>query len=160
MKKYKLFIIISILSLGCADKTSTTKTEEKPIMVRDSVKVKSLAKSILYEYENDTIIQQLQVLSMSDNKLEFVLTIKNTRLNSVSSISGVAHGNPGQDVEIEEDEEGNAYPTIQYTFNKDCELYFKISQEDKKRVRIVEGDCNIKHDLTCPFYSINTLVRR
>ncbi len=114
-------------------------------------------KQFSFVYENDTLLQKLDIKSFSAESIEFSLTSTNKSKNKTVNIEGVAKAKSSSDPEIDEDEEGNAYPAQVYIFEKDCWLSFRIDMESKDKVRIVEADCDKFHNANCPFASVSTL---
>jgi hypothetical protein len=112
---------------------------------------------VIYTYENDTLFQKVELKFISEKSISFVLTSKNKQRNKLSKIEGLAKSKVDLDPEIDEDEEGNAYPAEQYFFEKSCELLIRVDIEQKNKLRVIEANCENQHDSVCPFTSVGIL---
>lgn len=158
--RYLIFTLLLSL-LGCKP---YNKPESNPI-ADDSI-VADLSQSdverksaLTYEYENDTLIQTITIRLISEKELSFTLISKNKQKDKSSLINGIARLD-GTDPEIDEDEEGNAYPSQQYIFERDCWLSIKIDMELKDKIRVVEASCENHRDVSCPFNSVGILRKK
>jgi hypothetical protein len=105
-------------------------------------------------YENDTIKQTVKIQFMNDDEIKFQLNCENKMRNQNAFIEGIAKSKDG-DLEIDEDEEGNAYPVIEFIYEKDCWLAFRIDLDTRSILRIHMADCT--PNPYCPFSSVGIL---
>lgn len=148
----------------------TTKQNSTSINVADSIAEKSSNDTIKYNtkksedshhtyvFSNDTLIQKVTLEYLSDNKIRFVLLSKNNIRELSDSVKGIATSKSSEDPEIDEDEEGNAYPAQEYIFDGDYWLSIRIDMEKKDKLRIIVGEnYPSKHKEYCPLGSIGIL---
>ncbi len=162
-----ILLIFSLLAfIACDNKHKKNKANpplnkvgETRISNSETLKVTTPVqkKQFYFVYENDTLLQKLVIKSLNTKLLEFSLTSTNKSKNKTFNIEGVAKAKNTSDLEIDEDEDGNAYPAQVYIFEKDCWLSFRIDMESKDKIRIVEADCDKFHNESCLFGSIGVL---
>ncbi|MFL5763989.1 MAG: hypothetical protein ACJ77K_08620 [Bacteroidia bacterium] len=71
----------------------------------------------LYVYENENIKEILGVNFIKDNEIEFMGRFKRKDRSCITDFNGKAkNSNANMDPEIDEDEDGNAYPSAEYLF--------------------------------------------
>jgi hypothetical protein len=151
-----------------SDKTNPaiTDTEERPLKNKinnenqpHESKVPIENESLVYKLENDTILQILEIKLITNQQVNFALSSTNKPKQKTFKIEGIARSKGTADPEIDEDEEGNAYPAISYLFENDCWLALRIDMQSKERVQINEAECEDLHDQCCPFGSMGILKR-
>lgn len=151
-KGYCLLVLILFVLLGCENPGKT----EPNIVVVD----KEPDSTVTYLFENDTLMQRAELKSISDTTVHFVLTSKNKRNGKLAVIEGLANSVADADPEIDEDEEGNAYPAQEYIFEKGCWLSIRVDMEEMDKLRVIEASCEKVHDKSCPFGSLGILRRK
>lgn len=118
--------------------------------------------TVNYEYTNDTLSQSLALNYTSKHEISFKITSVNKTKNKTSTLTGAgrAHVKLNQDPEMDEDDEGNAYTTIEYHYVEgDCSLSIRIAMDTKDKAKIFEYNCDKFHDNDCPFASIGVLKK-
>lgn len=120
-------------------------------------RIKSQSNS-LYLYENDTLKQTVEISQLSDKEIHFKFISENKYRKQTFMIEGVAL-NKYDGIEIDEDEEGNAYPMLEYIYNGDCWLAFRIDLKARKYLRIKQADCK-RYNVFCPLNSIEFLIKQ
>jgi len=116
------------------------------------------SQEIVYIYENDTLKQTVKLTFINEEKIDFLFVSENKIKKQKESIQGIAKNNDG-DIEIDEDDEGNAYPVNEYIYSGNCWLAIRINMEDESTIRIKVADCK-RHNPNCPFYSVGLLLRQ
>lgn len=110
-----------------------------------------------YKYENDSIIQSVEVVYLSQNELYFIIRSKNKALNLESRIEGNAISNDEFDYEIDEDENGNAYPSKQYFYDKNCSISIRIDALNREMLKVFVFECKDDNNMFCPLESLSVL---
>jgi hypothetical protein len=116
----------------------------------------------IYIFENDTIIQTVNVNFINENEINFNYTVENKFKKQKSIIQGIAKNRnktSENGVEIDEDEEGNSYPVNEYIYDNNCRLYFRIDMDTQFRMQIREADCLHSNSL-CSFESSGILIKQ
>lgn len=117
-------------------------------------------RSANYIAENNYYTQTMFINWKSENKIEFVFTVKEKNSPKQFVLKGIAISN-SQDSEIDEDENGNAYPAIEYWYkSKDCEFSIRIAMEDSSKIQTTVGGCSKKNKENLPLQSISVLNKR
>ena len=145
-----LFFLFICINISARSWNTFTKMESV-------LNVPVLNKDFVYIYENDTLIQTVNITIVNEKGIEFQLFSENKIRNQIASIEGVAIKNIG-DAEIDEDEEGNAYPVDEYIYEGDCWLSFRIDMETHTTMKIKLADCTSNQ--YCPFSSIELLKKQ
>lgn len=157
-------IIIAALLTSCGNikepsKSSNDSLSKKRKDIRPiSIQQEPSSQEEIFIYDNDTISQKVEISYLSGDRIAFKLTSCNKNQNKKSSIEGVALSR-NTDPEIDEDEDGNAYPAQQYFFEKGCWLSFRIDMEQRDKLRVIERDCGDHRDKNCPFHSLTVLKK-
>ena len=134
----------------------TAQDENAALLHIESVSDTTKAASLhTYLYKNDTLRQIVELSAIDETKIHFKLISENILKNQKESIEGIAKINNG-DVEIDEDEEGNAYPVNEYIYEGDCWLSFRIDFS-QTIMSIKMADC-IPNPY-CPFSSVGFLKK-
>ena len=179
-KRYVFPIIVScfVLITSCSDNTAPPKVSQESMVenynTADKIMVESTGtitdepnpidtkgkRKLLYQYSNDTLTQVLNVEWIKDNTIRFTLLSENKGKKCKVEISGVAkHQNSGADPEIDEDEEGIAYPSIEYVSEEsDCEVIIRIAMDDRDKAIVQMVDCPAKQKDSCPLESVGILI--
>jgi hypothetical protein len=173
MKKLSAIIII-VVSIGsaisCRHETSpaTMKFLQRENMATDTsvggnpegedvatTRGKTIAQ---YGYSNDSLVQTLSVEWVEEHTIQFTLSVENGKANCRMKLSGMASNlHIDSDPEIDEEENGEAYPSIEYLYKddtSDCELFIRIAMDNDKVV-IKSADC--RQQSTCPLKSMGIL---
>jgi len=142
-----LFLFLILLITGCNNDRIPSKPDSHQVS-------NSIEKDVrgFYKYEDEYIVQTLHVKFLSKTQMEFVLASESKKAREVSEIAGTAI-NSGGDYEIDEDEEGNAYPVVEYIFDNNCWLSFRFDADTKTKLRITETNCEDSRKPECPFGS-------
>lgn len=113
----------------------------------------------VYEYQNDTLLQRLQVKWISEHRIKYVLLVTNTVSNCSTTVSGIAVTmTTGGDPDLDEDDEGIAYPTIYYVSKdpkKPLHISIEMNLRDKAHVYLGNPSWIIKEG--CPLESVRLL---
>lgn len=110
-----------------------------------------------FVFENDTLRQLAELRFEGNNSLSFELTTINKLGGLENHFEGTAKIKDG-DIEIDEDAEGNAYPVLEYVFEKDCWLSFRIDKDTQTRLKVIESNC-ILNDNRCPLGSLGLMYK-
>ncbi|OWP83290.1 hypothetical protein BWK59_11300 [Flavobacterium davisii] len=146
----RTLIILAIIITSCNNKnakTELTHTTNKIDTILKEVpkeKVKYETISQIYQLDNDTLFQEVELKKIEKGKIDFVIISKSKTQNNTEEIQGIAFVSEGSDVEFEEDEEGNAIPVTEYLYkNENCWISLKIDMENKNFLKLREADCNV-----------------
>jgi|YNPMSStandDraft_1061717.scaffolds.fasta_scaffold91487_2 hypothetical protein len=92
-----------------------------------------------YFYEDTIFNDILRVKYIDENKIKFKLIIENKNLKCKKEIVGTASLRDSETgIELDEDEEGNAYPVNEFEYkDKGCFTYIRISFDKKDKASIV-----------------------
>jgi len=104
-------------------------------------------------YQDDTLLQQIVLLSRNDSVVYFIFSSTNKRDNSTCEIKGIAKGQPNQDPEIDEDEETGAYPAIEYIYHDTCTLSIRIDMDSNTKITTIDHDCKMRAKCHCTLTS-------
>jgi hypothetical protein len=140
-------------------------SEKKSLHLKDSFRSEIIMtelqpKDSTYSFENDTLLQKIEIVYISNNEIRFKILSKNAKRNLVSTIEGIAKRGENTDLEIDEDEDGISYPSVEYVYEEGCRLSIRIEMERKEKVRIIEFQCERMHSKSCPFTSIGLLKKK
>ncbi|MFH2095958.1 MAG: hypothetical protein ABIJ16_09655 [Bacteroidota bacterium] len=114
-----------------------------------------------YVYENDTIKQSIDVKYVSPTEMQFTYVSLNKLSGRTSEMEGIATNvNPDGDPEIDEDEEGNTYPAVEYYYEDECVLALRIEKEKKSRMQISSQDCEARESADSPYASAGVMIRQ
>ncbi len=114
--------------------------------------------TIIFSGEDGPQMKQLTVTWLSSDTVEFEIKSENMSTACERTLRGLAVNHyPDGDPEIDEDEEGNAYPAIEYYYEGDCSLSLRI-KPDRTLARIMADDCEMKEEEDCP-YSTTTILK-
>lgn len=148
----QLFISVALLMLfGCgigsaknysAIKDRLTKTEGY----------------LVFEGTDGLLQQSLYIKFFSKDKIKFYIFTENKEKMKSSEIKGMAINTIYGDPEIDEDEHGEAYFVEEYFFkNNGCLLSIRIDDSKKDKAKILESNCETRHDKAAPYESIGLL---
>jgi len=155
MKKLLLLLLQSIVIFGCTNENRINHSNTNNIKMQSNSKGDS---AFTFSYESDSIIQKAKIIFLLDGKIEFSLSSYNKKTGELAKKQGIAKGEINEDPEIDEDENGNAYPSQQYFFKeKNCHLFFRIDIEERNRLQIKEVYCEEYHSNSCPWQSLGVL---
>ena len=156
-----IFIILLLFLISCNNNGCAISINSNILPVNESLSdiENKKSKVLLFLFENDTISQKLEIVTMTDSVIDFVLTSHNKLKNVTSKIEGKASSDPKLDPEIDEDEEGNAYPSQQYIYKNECLLYIRIDLQLKDKIKIAEVNCEKKRTIYTPFNSVGIIKR-
>lgn len=143
---FACFYLLSCVSLAMKnDGEMRSKSEELTMYSKkDSYTV--------YKYEDSDLVQIAIVKYVTESKITFTLNSKNKRTMAESKIEGEAVS-IGGDGEIDEDELGKAYFSIEYVYDKECWLAFRIDEETRNRLQVHEANCENHRKRETPFAS-------
>lgn len=116
------------------------------------------SKSEIFEFENDTLKQYVELYSRNEREISFLLVSRNKITMQEARLAGIAK-NKGGDAELDEDADGYAYVVTEYIYDNECWLAFRLDNDTNTRIRVNEADCAMSTDST-PFYSIALLVKK
>jgi hypothetical protein len=141
-----------------ADTPSAGNNEE--LLVEESEGFKPVAKELdteyVYAFENDTIRQRVALNYLMDTVIRFAYAVENKIRLQSSVIQGTAINKYSRnDPEIDQDEEGLAYPADEYVYSNQCWLAFRIHMETQALLQIMEADC--QPNPYCPLESAGIL---
>lgn len=152
------FITISLMN--CSSPSNKVDYLEQEDGKEEKTLVEFGQKPDVYNYTFNGIEQKLKITSKSENEIYFEYTIRNTAENCEITLKGNAvNKNPEMDPELDEDEEGVAYPSIQYIYeNGDCYLGIRIAMIDRDKV-VVLSECKEKEIDGCLIGSLGILKK-
>jgi len=92
--------------------------------------------------ENDAVIQTLNVTWKEKNRIDFDFLVKDKKTRKERQLKGSAVSS-NQDPEIDEDEEGMAYPAIEF-WHKDgsCQFAIRIAMQNASKIQTKAGGCS------------------
>jgi hypothetical protein len=165
----KVIIILSAIALiasGCGQvkskQTETTNNKEvvsEQEFIEQELIQDNSSSSITYIYENDSLKQTVTVDYINKSAITFKLTSYNRRVNQTAMIEGTAKDkSSGLATEIDEDENGNTYPVMEYIYSGDCWLSFRVDVETQTTIRVTLADC--EDNPYCPFTSMGILKKQ
>ena len=125
---------------------------------RDSIAIKSVKKKsfavvnsdsgryrnesiVTYKFENDSVIQLLKVRFVSKNRIQFALVDSAKKQNIAFKLIGHAKASASADPEIDEDEEGTAYPAISFVGENTCPIYIRLELGLKNKAQFYSERC-------------------
>lgn len=148
-------IVLIIFLIGCNSDLIKNEPKTEKIIQEKSVRKKS---SRIYCIENDTLIQQIIISDREKSNIQFEYSIRNKKNDYKVKFSGIANNkNLNSDPEIDEDENGYAYPSIQYEYqNKDCLIVIRREMLKKDKIQIYANGCEVNQRI-CPIESIGIL---
>lgn len=153
----QLIILLAIIVVSCNNKKGNTNNMiPKKVTILSDVPKKNAISSPnfqIYLVENDSIMQSIEIKSITKKELSFVIVSKNKRDGYSKHLEGIASISNSSDLEFEEDEEGNALPVTEYIYkNNSCWISIKIDLEKEDFIKLKESECS---DFTKK-YSLNT----
>jgi len=140
MKLTTLFL--SLLFLLIINSCGEKKQENKPKNNLQSSYTKADSSSNLYVFENDEKRQILEIVYKSENEINFILKLVTKRTTCNITETGTAQlQNADGDPEMEEDENGMAFPIKEYICTKGkLKIVIRIDFEDKsKSIVLLDG---------------------
>ena len=164
MRSVLLFFLFPLFLCSCSlkeNKTATSLNDDKEETVNHDETTQQDSYQMIYVYEDDTFKQTLKVSFLNEEEIDFLFISENKIKKQKESIQGIAKNEylGFGSVELDEDDDGNAYPVDEYIYHGNCWLAFRINMEDKSTVRIKVADCE-EENPNCPFYSIGLLLRQ
>lgn len=155
-------VLSSSSSSTVVDSIDSGTAAKVTISTSDTVKPTTKAKddNLVYFFESDTLKQNVEVKTLSDSTIRFLLISENKINGKIAKIQGVAKSMTHVDPEIDDDEEGNAYPAKEFIYNDKCILHIRIDMLQKDKLIVKEGGCAMLHDSSCPFKSLGILRKR
>ena len=166
-----LFFLYSCSSQGDKDfvnKNPSVQVDEQSKIISDKNDTiqDSVLSNIVFIYEDDTFKQTVKLCFINEKKIKFQFISENKIKKQNAFIEGIAKNisfDLDLDCEIDEDEDGVAYPVNSYIYKekneRNCWLAFRIDMESNSIMRINEADCK-KQNPNCPFYSVGLLLRQ
>ncbi|MBF9240000.1 hypothetical protein I2I05_21600 [Hymenobacter sp. BT683] len=97
-----------------------------------------------YRFEDDTLRQTLRVVQVSARTIRFHLVDSLKTTGKARRLEGTATALAG-DPEIDEDEDGNAYPSVAYNYEGTCVLAVRIELKTRQRVQLTANNCSPAH---------------
>jgi len=144
MRQFRFLVLL--LVIGCQNshelKDQRTNTDTSSTVVLDTIQplnqpTMELTDYQVYSFENDTLSQRIEVSFVTESEIKFRLVCENKKRIQSSQIEGKAKCKIDADPEIDEDEDGNAYPAQQYFFENYCWLSIRIDLEQKEKIGIL-----------------------
>lgn len=153
--KYILVLFVVFISCGISldEKNLETKNSEKELRQdtnNQNIKLKLNKYDNIFVYEDNYIKQILKVKYINENEILFVIDFENKDNKHKCVLEGKAiNKNRNLDPEIDENEEGNAYPSNEFEFKRGkCIVKIRIAMMEKNKavVRFIgcEQFCLIK----------------
>lgn len=97
-----------------------------------------------YRFEDDTLRRTLRVVQVSTRIIQFRLVDSLKTTGKFHRLEGTATALVG-DPEIDEDEDGTAYPSVAYNHEGACFLSVRIELNTRQRVQLGSGNCHTAH---------------
>lgn len=145
------FLVIALAMVSCGSATQ----EREPIILMDNKKIitetnpkenESVLKDYekVFIYEDNTVKQTLGVNYKGENLIEFTLNFEKKDGSCKVNVQGVAKNkNENLDPELDEDEEGIAYPSNEFIYEKGkCIIALRIAMKEKDKAIIRTFGCN------------------
>lgn len=129
-----LALVVSLVSFGCGNKNSNTAASETP----------TTKNTLLFKYSDNLVEQTLHVTEQDSSGIKFSLLLKKKDGTCKSQVSGIAVNNyKGSDPEIDEDENGVAYPANEFVYNEgECHIAIRIAMDEMNKAKIKASGCN------------------
>jgi len=114
--------------------------------------------TILYDFKNDTICQTVRVVFLN-KRISFNYIVKNLKQNLTYSKIGYATRQEYENLELGEDENGNAYSVDVFEYrDKECWIRFSIENERRNKLTILTtSKCSAKIATFLPLNSLGIL---
>lgn len=148
-----------ILTLSCMGLNYEKKT---PLVSTGILHHKKLSNGKIFYYKmvNDTLIQKISITFLTKSKISYKIYSHNIRTNETDSIDGYAIANLNVDPEIDEDVNGDAYPSIKFDDNDKDFIEIRLSLGKSDKIQILADDEKYsKHPQKCPFTSQSILYK-
>ena len=135
---YTVLLIISFTLISCREIESKSTNDKSTKTSEKMPQMPITNKGELYTYQNDSIKQSILITYTNENEIRFRYSINIKKERSEINFNGIAINNFPDGVEIDEDEEGIAYPSNEYvhTTTDGAMLMIRISLEERDKVII------------------------
>jgi len=136
-----IFVIIAVIGLTACDQKQQNIQKSIALTKQALPMASSFPSVATFFAENNVLKQNLNVTWVTPDRIDFIYLITDKKSGFESKLNGIATSLNG-DPEIDEDENGDAYPAIEYWF-KDCNCQFaiRIDMENKSMARTKSGGC-------------------
>lgn len=136
-----IMLLLMFLHIGCGNVQSPKQSKQGVIPAKKD--------TFSYIFKNDTIIQAIK-LSYTTDKLFYTYDVTNTKRGKSDKREGLAKKKKSINMELGEDEAGNAYPVDEYeNKNGNCWFIVSVEQDKKRMVTIFETkECKNKNAYT------------
>jgi hypothetical protein len=116
---------------------------------------------IIYSFENDTLKQTVELSRITKTEIRFKLISENKFRGQMNYTAGTAKNiYIDYDPEIDEDEEGMAYPVNEYIHEGDCRLSFRIEMDRQEKMQVKVADNCLSSNPYCPLASAGILRKQ
>ncbi len=136
-----IYLIITVFALTACDQKQ--QDIEKPIEpIKHALPMASNFSGVTTFFaENDVLKQNLNVTWATSDRIDFVYLITDKKSRLERKLNGIATS-LNNDPEIDEDENGDAYPAIEYWYKDgNCQFAIRIDMENKSMARTKSGGC-------------------
>lgn len=156
--KLNIFLVgIFLTSTACVDKPKGHHSASDSTVLHSRSMATNLSSTKntrpTFVYQDDTLLQQIVLLSRNDSIIHFIFTTTNKKDSSTYQIKGAAKAHPNQDPEIDIDEEAGGYPAIEYIYSDKCILSIRIDLDSNKRITIIDHGGGIRQHCHCTLTS-------
>jgi hypothetical protein len=136
-----IFVIIAVLGLTACEKNQHN-IEKSIEPTKKTLPISSNLSSVTTFFgENDVLKQNLNVTWVASGRIDFSYLITDKKSRLERKLNGIALS-LNSDPEIDEDEDGDAYPAIEYRYKDgNCQFSIRIDMESKSRARTKSGGC-------------------
>jgi hypothetical protein len=164
----KIALIIIVITIACNHKKENALKKEENVLISDTTKSIKVVKNTVvskknfsnFSFENDTLLQKINIEFVKNNEIVFNLSSKNKKSQKTVELQGTAKLKNKGDAEFEDDEEGNAIMVTEFIYKKNtCWIGFRIDSENRSFVKLNESDCmdfNNECNLNTNFYLLKT----
>jgi hypothetical protein len=150
-----IFLIAVLICCIQQNKKTPTVTEKLSDQVTQASEI------IRYMFEDMSYKQIVEIKNVSEAEIEFKVNTEDKKSGKSTIIQGIAKRKINVDPEIDEDEEGEGYYSLQYTnSNGECKLFIRIAEEKKDLLKLSSFRCYDLPGKSNGLFSLNIILRR
>lgn len=113
----------------------------------------------VFNFKNDTICQNIRIVFLKENQIIYDYHINNSKRKLSINIKGYATKKRTENMELGEDEYGNAYSVDEYeNRNGNCWIIIAIDNDKKDKLTIMStSECSAGDQIYTPFSSVGVM---
>ncbi len=137
MKTLSCICLIAVL-FCCSEQNRTTRKVSGKL----TNQITQTSGIIKYMYDNTLYKQVIEIKNLSEIEIEFKINTEDKKTGELSVIQGVAKRKINVDPEIDEDDKGEGYYSLQYIYiNGECKLSIRIAADTKDLLKLDSFNC-------------------